>query len=377
VQLVKVDDGYQLWSERYDREMEDVFAIQDEIATAIADQLKVTLSSVAGEPLVKPRTKNLEAYQLYLKGRHFWNQRGAGMSKAIQHFNESKEKDPEFAPPYAGIADTYCLLGMYGYLPARVTNARARPAAERCVALDDRLAEGHYSLGLWEEYFGWDLHRAEAEFRRSIECDPRYAAPRAWLAHLLGFIGRGNEVPAHAERALALEPLSAITHIGVGWGYCMAGLYDQALRAFSGALELAPRFAPCHWSLGWIRVCQSSLDEGVAALERAVALDPGSRLMLSFVGVALAKRGDSARARDVLARLAQMEESESYHLHSAWVYMALGELDRGFELFEAAFDVHDMMAWSIGRFPGFEWLLAEPRWVTLLESVGLEWLAAK
>jgi len=159
-QLTNAADGYQLWSERYDRGMDDIFAVQDEIARAIVARLRVTLARPEA-PLVRPGTDDLEAYDLYLKGRYFWARRGEGLQKAIDCFERAIAADPGFAAPYAGLADTYCILGVYGYMPSTTVQERTRDAAERALALDDRLAEAHYSVGFYEWTFGWDLERAE------------------------------------------------------------------------------------------------------------------------------------------------------------------------------------------------------------------------
>ena len=200
-QLINVADGFQVWSARYDREMVDVFAIQDEIARAIAKELELKLTGTSAEPLVRRGTDNLEAYDLYLKGRFFWSRRGPWLNKAKECFDQAVAADPSFALAQAGVADCQCILALYGYISSRGAFERARAVTALALALDDRCSEAHQAAGLFELTMGWDLARGERELRRAAELNPSSAAAWAWLGILLSVVGRHTESLEAIRRA--------------------------------------------------------------------------------------------------------------------------------------------------------------------------------
>ncbi len=240
-QLVSVRDGYQHWSARYDRNLEDVFAVQEEIASAITEALTARLVTQAAVRV--PRAADIEAYTLYLKGRYQWNKRtNEAMRQAIGLFEQALEKDPLYAPAHAGIADCYALLGWvaFGALPPREAFPRAEEAAKRALALDETLAEAHNTLGWTRLVYGWDWREAEQRFRRALELNPRYATAHSWYGLHLVWTGRAAEASREAEQALALEPLSLIIHTLAGWVFYFAGRMDESIDLYRRALELDP-----------------------------------------------------------------------------------------------------------------------------------------
>jgi eukaryotic-like serine/threonine-protein kinase len=362
-QLINALDGYHLWSERYDRDMDDVFAVQDEIARAITARLRVTLK-VPEAPLVRRGTDNLGAYDLYLKGRYFWLRRGDGLQKAIDYFQRAIAADPSFAAPYAGLADTYCILGVYGYMPSTTVAARAGEAAERAVALDDLLADGHYSVGLYEAYFGWNFERAEREFRRAIELNARSALPHVWLSELMGAVGRREEALQLARHAQQLEPLSPLVNALAGLTYYIAHSFDEALRAAERAVELEATFPPGYNALGWVRADRREYDAAITAFEKGVTYSARSPLMVSLLGSTCARAGRVETARHLLLDL---QERGTGALYPALIYWELGEHDRAFVLLKRAFEQRNGALWLFGM----ERLAGEPRWVELLKQYGL------
>jgi len=368
-QLVNAADGYQLWSERYDREMDDVFAVQDEIARAIADRLRVTLAQPEA-PLVRPGTGNLQAYDLYLKGRYFWTRRGEGLHKAIDYFERAITADPDFAAPYAGLADTYSIMGMYGYMPSTTVQGRIRDAAERALALDDRLGEAHYSVGLYEWNFGWNLERAEREFRRAIELSPRWAQPYVWLAMLLAALGRRADALELARQAQRLEPLSPLVTALTGLTFSFAGSSDEALEAAERAVELEPTFPGSYWSLGWVRAERGEFAAAITALEQAVTYSARSPFLVSILGSTYAQAGRADAARQLLAELEGRDAGPAY---PAIIYWRLGEDSRAFALLEQALEQRSAAAWMLGtvRSPVYRRLADDPRWRALLKKHGL------
>ncbi len=374
-QLINVSDGYHLWSERYDRRMEDVFDIQDEIAQAIVQALKVRLLGVDKSQLVKRGTRDLEAYHLYLKGRLFWLQRGDRFNECIPYFEQAIEKDPDYAQPHAGLADAYCVLAFYGLVPSRDARIKAHAAAERAVALDDGLAEAHYSLGMYKFYFGWDLEAATSEFRRASELDPRMAVAHAWLSNALAILGRVDESAAEAERAQELEPVSPIIHAAAATTHYFAGRCVQARIATQRALEIDPRLALAHWIQGGVAVVQSDYDEAVTHFEHAVSSMPRSPTMLGGLGGAYARSGREVEARRMLVKLQEMDElGTSTFMYRAQIHAELGELDVAFDLLARAFEERSALAWYVALAPGLTWPRSDPRMVRLLDRPELKWL---
>jgi len=362
-QLINAADGYHLWSERYDREMDDVFAVQDEIARAITERLRITLTAPEA-PLVRRGTENLEAYDLYLKGRYFWLRRGDGLQKAIDYFQQAMAADPDFAAPYAGLADAYCILGVYGYMSSTLIAERVREAAERAVALDDRLADGHYSVGLYEAYFGWNLARAEREFLRASELNPRWALPHVWLGELMAALGRRDEALRLARHAQELEPLSPQVHALAGLTFYVAHSSDEALQAAERAVELEATFPASYNALGWVHADRQEYDAAIAAFEKAVTYSGRSPLMVSLLGSTCARAGRAELARDLLLAL---QERGAGALYSALICWELGEHDRAWVLLERAFEQRNGALWLFAM----KRLADEPRWMALLNKYGL------
>src|SRR5206468_4619067 len=227
-QLINVADGYHLWSERYDREMEDVFEVQDEIARSIADALKVRLLPAEEARLSARGTGDVEAYNDYLKGRYYFNRREA--PEAITEFERALGRDPRYTDAYTGLADSCCIYGFYGGIPTLDAFAKARAAAEKARELEPESADVHVSLALVEHYFGWDIERQEAETRQAIRLAPTSATAYSWLGLMLAFTDRFAEALEAAMRATELEPFSANAQANVAWAYYGARRFDQAVR---------------------------------------------------------------------------------------------------------------------------------------------------
>ncbi len=374
-QLINASDGYHIWSERYDREMTDVFAIQDEIAEAIVATLKVKLVGGEEAPLVKRGTDDLEAYHLYLKGRHFWNQRGP--HKAIEYFEQAIDKDPHFAHAYAGIADAVCVLGHYGFYPSRDAFAKAKASAERAIAIDNELAEAHHALASTEMYFGWDLRKAETEYRHAITLSPHPATAHVYLACLLSALGEGRweEATAEAKQAQDLEPLSPIINAIAGLAYHGSRKFSEAIGACQKALEMVPDFGAALWVTSVAYGQMGKHDDAIAAARRSVESMHQSPWTLGVLGFACALAGRREEATTVLNQLAKRSETEYIQpLSSAWIHAALGETDEAFEWFERAFEDRNANAPFIGTAPGLEHIGADPRWGGLLTKAGLGYL---
>ncbi|TET25767.1 MAG: hypothetical protein E3J76_01025, partial [Candidatus Aminicenantes bacterium] len=242
-QLINMEDGFHLWAETYDRKLASIFDIQDEISKAITEALRIELIDKEKALLVKRYTKNLEAYNLYLKGRYFWNKRTEeGYQKSLEYFQEAIEKDPTYASAYTGIADYYNLLGYYDYLPPKEAFPKAKAAAEKALEMDETLAEAYNSLAMVKENYDWDWKGAEREYRRAIELNPNYATAHQWYAGYLGAMGRHDESIAENKQAQELDPLSPIIGADLGTNFISARQYDQAIEEFQKVLEMDPDY---------------------------------------------------------------------------------------------------------------------------------------
>jgi TolB-like protein len=316
VQLVDARNGFQLWSERYDRNMQDIFEVQDEIARAIAERLRVTFATG-----VRRGTENLEAYELYLRGRHYWHERSpTTLRMAVQYFEQSIAIDPGYALAYAGLADCYGILNFYGWLPDSVAQPKAYAAMTRAVALGSSLWESNFSQGFYLFYFGRAWRDAEAHFRKAIALNPRSSLACTYYALWLSNAGREQESIEFFTRARELDPLAPLVHGLTGAGLCQLRRFDAAERAALHALELQPAYMLALWWLGIACYGQGRYADGVQALERVVAL---SRAPI-FVGILGLGYGYAGRTADARSLLRELEDRASRGEHvPIWAPLAI------------------------------------------------------
>jgi adenylate cyclase len=304
-QLINVEDGYHLWSDRYDREVKDIFEIQDEIARSIAERLKVTLRAGDQERLVKAGTKNLEAYQLYIKGRALLYRRGGTISRAAECFEREIVLDPDYALAWAGLADSCTVLGYYGLARPESNIQKAVEAAHRAVALAPSLAEGHNALGMASLMGAWDRSKAEREFLRALELNPKYTQAQDWYAlfYLQFSEGRLAEGMAQAKLALVSDPLSSYAHAVYGLTCANAGKYAEAVQASRRAVELDSESYLAHMILQGVLHFDGQLEESVAAAELALAMSGRLSWSMAFLAVTFADLGKPEDADALYAEL--------------------------------------------------------------------------
>ena len=311
-QLTNTVDGRLLWSGRYDRELEDVLAIEEDLARTIVATLRGLLVGSLGDPVPKRYTQNARAYHLYLKGRHAWNQRSQkGALEAIRYFEQALAEDPNYALAHTGLSDSYAIQIDYRGIPVAEGMARARAEAQRALQLDDSLAEAHTSLA-WVTYIhDWNWAEAERQFRRAIELNPGYATARQWYAWLLLALGRRPEALNEGRMAVALEPASVSIQRSLGWLLQMARRPDEALPQLQRALALDPGAEETHRVIGLAHLGARRWDDAEAAFREALALSPHSHLSRAGLGASYALAGRRPDAEGVLAVLEQ-EGRERY-----------------------------------------------------------------
>jgi serine/threonine protein kinase/tetratricopeptide (TPR) repeat protein len=376
-QLISAENGSYLWSESYDRKLEDVFAIQDEIAREIVKALKITLLGEKGAPLVKNYTENSEAYNLYLQGRYFWNKRiPDNIKKAIGYFNQAITLDPNYALAYVGLADSYIVLPQFGELSAKEAFAKAHEAVLKALAIDDTLGEAHTSLAAVKET-GGDFAGAEQEYKRAIELNPNYPTAHQWYAMVLMRLGKLDESLAESKRALELDPLSLLMNLVLAGTLYDRREYDQAIEQCRKTLELDPNYA---WGRVYLGICyrqKGMFDEAIAELEKARLLSGNDPLALAQLGNAYARSGEKAKAIEILENLKELAKQRyflSYEI--ALVYCGLGDKDGAFEWLEKACNVElEAFGWNFADFKfdaAWDSLRSDPRYKPLLKKMHLE-----
>ena len=274
--LLDVKDGSQLWGEQYHRKFSDVLAVQEEIAKQISERLRLKLTGEEQKRLTRHHTENAEAYQLYLKGRYYWNKRTAeSLNKGVEYFQQAIDKDPNYALAYAGLTDSYSLLGSStGGLSPKETFSKAKAAAVKALEIDDTLAEAHAALALVHLRYDWDWSATEREIKRAIALNPNYATTYHWYADYLVVMGRLDEAIAQIKRAQELDPLSLIINTVVGLRLYHARQYDQAIEQCQKTLEMDPNFAQAHFALGEAYEQKAKYEEAIAALQKATTSFP-------------------------------------------------------------------------------------------------------
>ena len=323
-QLVNLPNGYHLWSERYDREMKDIFDIQDEIARSIADRLKVGLEGEPQDSLVKAGTSNLEAFQLYVKGRALLSRRGYAILGAKECFERAVTLDPEYARAWAGLADSHLLLGFWGFLRPEATMPNGKEAAQRAVAIDPSLAEGHSALACAHLWWDWEAVLAEREFLRALELNPRYAPARAFYAniYLQCVAGRLEEGLTQAKKLAESDPLSAYAFTMLAITCATAGQYSEALRHVRCALELDPESFFVRWILQSCLHWCGDFEESVAAGEAALAMSGRHPFAMASLASTYGDWGKSGDAESLYKELlASFREAE----HSATAARRCGQ----------------------------------------------------
>ncbi len=367
-QLINAADGYHLWSKTYDRKLENVFAVEDELARSITEALRPQLLK-GGPPLVRQETSSTEAHDLYLRGRHFWNKRTAeDLRRAIALFQRALEVDPAYALAHAGLADCYVLLAEYSpALPADVL-PQATTEARKALELNAALAEPHATLGLIAMN-GYDWAGAEREFKRAIELRSGYATAHHWYALLLAALGRFAEAQAEAERAVELDPASPVVNNMLGVVFYSSRDYARAIDAFNRTVELDPRFAPAR---GFLACAYLGAGKNREALEQIAQMTDADGEHMALRAWVLSVAGE----REAGARVAReaVDRSRRDPIRPgilAGLYWMLGDRDRAFALLDQAYAERDWTMRELKVNPMFDPMRGDPRFARLLKKLNL------
>jgi len=339
VQLINALTDAHLWGETYDRKLTDIFAVESEISKTIADTLQAKLTGSEKISIAKVPTANTEAYELYLKGRFFWNKRtGADLKRAIDYFNQAIAKDPNYAVAYAGLADSYTLLSVFSAASPQDSIPQARVAAKKALELDNTLAEAHASSGRILSGYDYDFERAIAEFERAIQLNPNYATSYHWISNgPLTARGEFDRAITEGKRAVELDPLSMIDNADLGQIYFYARRYDEAISQVGKAIEIDPHSYLAHYYLGQIYQLQGHLTEAIAEYQKAVELDDDPQA-LAFLGQAQARIGQHDKAQKILSRMTEEAKSRYVSAYSfALMFIALGDKERAIDALERAY----------------------------------------
>jgi serine/threonine protein kinase/Tfp pilus assembly protein PilF len=378
VQLIDAERQDHLWAEDYDRELEDIFAVQSDIAQRVAQSLKIHLIQGERQNIEKNATQNMEAYRFYLMGRYHWNKRTReGMEACLQYFEKSVERDKTYALAHAGMADAYVTFGNYGYIPPTEVYPKALSAAENALEIDETLAEAHTSLAVVKCLYEWNWKEGERAFKQAILLNNSYASAHHWYAiNFLTPHGLFDEALEEMQKALKFDPLSLIIHSTIGLVYYFARHYDEAIEHFRDTLQMDPEFEAAHYFLGWALEQKGDFETAIASTHKAFELSGQSTPMLAELGSIYAGSGKRDEALAILKELKHQNGKEKispYAMYSiAAIFTGLGEGSKAIEWLRRAASERCYRLIYLNVDPKFDSLRSHPQFIDLLSDVGLE-----
>jgi TolB-like protein/DNA-binding winged helix-turn-helix (wHTH) protein/Tfp pilus assembly protein PilF len=371
-QLIRVNPEGHLWARTYEREWRDALVLQEDVAHAIAREIRVNLTPQERARLSSARPVDPQAQDAYLRGVYFWNKRTEkDLERSIEYFDRAIERDPGYALSYTGLANGYSSLGLYGHLPPREAFPKAHVAALRALELDDNLAEAHAVLGFYKALYEWDEPGADREFRRAIELNPGCTFAHIWRGEVLSDLERPTEALAELDRAHELDPTSLMASDQRGWVLYTARRYDEAIAQIRRTIELEPRFAHAHCWLGKTYLQKRMLREGLAELEEAVSLPGGdSQLYTHWLGYAYALSGKRAAAYKVIEGMrSQAQKNFVSPTAIATIYCGLGEKNQALAWLEKAYQEHDPLLINVKNEPALDSLRSDERFQELVRRI--------
>ena len=373
-QLIDANTDEHVWAENYDKEFKQIFAIQSDVAQRVAAALKIQLMGDEKQSVEKEATQNLEAYNLYLKGRFYLSKRTEeALKNAIDYFQQALERDTTYAAAYAGLADSYTLLALLGFLPPHEAFPKAKIAAEKAIAIDPMIAAAHASLGVVRFQYEWNWSGAELEFKRAISLNANYAIAHHNYADFLKGMGRFDQALEEIRKAQELDPLSLPINTGVGHVLYLSRHYDQAIEQYRRTLEMDPNFLQARLWFGRPYLQKHMYKEAIAELQAAVQLSGNSTIACAMLGHAYAASGNKEEALKMLNEL--KKRSEERYVPSYWIgmiYVGLGDKDQSFAWLNKAYEERSAwLAWLKVE-PRFDTLRTDARFTTLLKKMDLE-----
>jgi TolB-like protein/DNA-binding winged helix-turn-helix (wHTH) protein/Flp pilus assembly protein TadD len=372
-QLIEAPADKHLWSHSYEGELQNTLTLQNEVAQAIADQIRINLSPQEQAALKNVKVVNPEAYESFLKGRYFWNKRTAdGLKVALAYFNQAIDEDPNYAQAYSGLADTYALLGdwQFAVMTPKEALPKAKAAAIRALQLDSALGEAHNSLAFCLDGFDWDFDSAGKEFRRAIELNPGYATAHHWYAWHLALLGKNDEAIVEMKKAVNLDPLSLVINADLAELLLLSHSYDESIEQSRKTIEMDPNFALAHNQLGQAYLQKHMNDEAVAELQKAVQLSGGSPTSIANLARAYVASNKTSEAEKLLNDLkARSNPGGSLAAEIAAIYAALGDRDQAMNWLEKGFK--ERFNPGVLLRPGFDPFRSDPRFKDLQRRIGL------
>jgi DNA-binding winged helix-turn-helix (wHTH) protein/TolB-like protein len=376
VQLIRVSDGGQMWGDTFDEKYTNIFAVEDAVSEQVARSIRLELTGEEQKRLTQRATENSAAYQAYVKGRFFWNKRTTeGLQKGLEYFQEAVALDPAYTQAYAGIADSYALLGLFTVMAPKVAFPKAKEAATKALEMDPELADAHATLGFVGLYYDWDGLAAEDEFRRALRSNPNYAMAHTWYAEDLAAMGRFAEASAEAKRAQESDPVSLTVGAASGLVSYLAGQNDEAIASCKKAIEIDPSYPRLHFRLGNAYrekgMYQPALAEFIKAVQLAGGGDRyGDQYYEAAVGAAYAALGNTSEARKVLNSLIRRSKDRYVPAYGiALIYVGLGERDHVFEWLQRAYDERSSSMAYLKVDPAWNNLRSDPRFAAIARSI--------
>ncbi len=369
-QLIEVSADKHIWSESYEGDLRDTLALQNKVARAIADQIRINLTPQEQAKFKNVKVVNPEAYESFLKGRYFWNKRTANdLKTAVAYFGQAIDKDANYAQAYAGLADSYALMGdwEYGVLAPKEALPKAKAAAIRALELDNTLGEAHTSLAFTLDSFDWNWASAESEFKRALELNPGYATAHQWYSWHLIEMGRNSEAIAEMRKAENLDPLSLIISADMADALLIAHRYDEAIQQSRKAIGMDSNFAVAHYELGQAFVQKQMYNEAISELQKAMELSGGSVSCTSNLAYAYGVSGRKNEALKILNELKNRSENNASEI--ALIYVGLAEKDQAMTWLENAY--RERFNPSVLLRPAFDPVRSDPRFQDLLHRLGL------
>jgi TolB-like protein/DNA-binding winged helix-turn-helix (wHTH) protein/Tfp pilus assembly protein PilF len=372
-QLIQVPADKHLWAESYEGNLSDTLALQNKVARAVAEQIRIEVTSQERAELKSVKKIDPDAYEDYLKGRYFWNKRTAdGLKKAVDYFNQAIAKDPNYAAAYSGLADTFALLGdwQYAVMPTKEAVPKAKAAALKALELDDSLGEAHNSLAFCLDGYDWNFDAAEKEFRRAIELNPGYAPAHHWYAWHLALLGHNDDALAEMRKAASLDPLSLNINSDLAELLLIARFSDESIEQSRKTIEMDPAFPAAHNQLAQGYLAKHLYGEAIAELQKAIQLSGDSPIFTANLARAYVGANRKADAAELLNDL-KRSSVPGYSLAAeiAMVYTALGDKDQAMRWLEKGYE--ERVNPGVLLRPCFDPLRSDPRFQALVRRIGL------